>query len=84
MSLLPFLETFIMDISMRRDRQGQRKWRVHGSRPPDRSTFIASRRIEVDRHKHPAETWCMMVSTIGQMIVDEHRGLLTVISLTQE
>jgi hypothetical protein len=25
-----------------------------------------------------------MVSIIGQMIVDEHRGLLTVISLTQE
>jgi hypothetical protein len=73
-----------MDISMRRDRQGKRAWRVHGPRPPDMSTFIASRRIEVDRHKHPAETWCVMVRTIGQMIEDEDRGLLTMISLTQE
>jgi hypothetical protein len=53
-------------------------------RPPDRSTFTASSRIEVDRHRQPADTWCVMVSTIGQMIADEHRGLLTVISLTQE
>jgi hypothetical protein len=84
MSLLPFLDTFIMDSSMRRDRQQQRAWRVRRPRPPDRSTFTASSRIEVDHHRQPAETWCVMVSTIGQMIADEHRGLPTMISLTQE
>jgi hypothetical protein len=84
MSLLPFPDTFIMDNNMRRDRQRQRAWRVHGPRPPDRSTFTASSRIEVDHHRQPVETWCVMVSTIGQMIADEHRELLTVISLIQE
>jgi hypothetical protein len=82
MSLLPFPNTFIMDNNMRRDRQWQRAWTVHRSRPPDRSTFMASSRIEVDRHRKPVETWCMMVSTIGQMIADDHRGLQTMISLT--
>jgi hypothetical protein len=84
MSLLLFPDTFIMDNKMRRDRQWQRAWRVRGPRPHDRSTFTASNRIEVDRHRQPAETWCMMVSTIGQMIADEHRGLPKVISLTHE
>jgi hypothetical protein len=84
MPLLPFPDTFIMDNNMRRDRQWQRAWRVRGPRPPDRSTFTASSRIEMDRHRQPAETWCVMVSTIGQMIADEHGGLPTVISLTQE
>jgi hypothetical protein len=49
-------------------------------RPPNMSVFMASSRIEVDRHRHPVETWCVMVSIIGQVIADEHRGLLTVIS----
>jgi hypothetical protein len=84
MSLLPFLDTFIMGSSMRRDRQRQRAWRVHGSRPPDRSNFTASSKIEVECHRQPTETWCVMVNTIGQMIADEHRGLPIVISLTQE
>jgi hypothetical protein len=53
-------------------------------RPPDRSTFTTSSRIEVDRHRQPTETWCVMVSTIGQMIAVEHRGLQTVINMTQE
>jgi hypothetical protein len=53
-------------------------------RPPDMSTFTAYSRIEVDRHRQTVETWCVMVSIIGQVIADEHRGLLTVISLTQE
>jgi hypothetical protein len=57
---------------------------VCGPRPPDRSTFTASSRIEMDRHRQPVETWCVMVSTIGQMIADEHGGLPTVINLTQE
>jgi hypothetical protein len=65
MSLLPFFDTLIMDNSMRRDRQWQRAWRVCGPRPPDRSNFTASNRIEVDRHRQLAETWCLMVSTIG-------------------
>jgi hypothetical protein len=48
------------------------------------SIFTTSSRIEVDRHRQPVETWCLMVSIIGQVIADEHIGLLTVISLTQE
>jgi hypothetical protein len=82
MSLLPFPDNFIMDKNMRRDRQWQRAWIVRRSRPPDRSTFTASSRIEVDRHRQLVETWCMMVSTIGQMIADDHRGIQTMISLT--
>jgi hypothetical protein len=84
MSLLPFPDTFIMDNNMRRDRQWQRAWTVRRSRPPDRSNFTTSSRIEVDRHRQPVETWCMMVSTIGQMIAYDHRGLQTMISLTLE
>jgi hypothetical protein len=51
MSLLPFSDTFIMDNSMRRDRQWLRAWRVTRPRPPDRSTLKAFSRIEVDRHR---------------------------------
>jgi hypothetical protein len=53
-------------------------------RPPNMSIFTASKRIEVDCHRQLVETWCVMVSIIGQVIADEHRGLLIVISLTQE
>jgi hypothetical protein len=53
-------------------------------RPPDRSTFTTHNRSEVDRHEKPAEIWCVMVRTIGQVIADEHKGLPTVISLAQE
>jgi hypothetical protein len=84
MSLLPFSDTFIMDNNMRRDRQWQRAWRVRGTRPLDMSTITASNSIEMDFHRQPVETWCVMVSTIGQTIVDEHEGLLRVIPLTQE
>jgi hypothetical protein len=45
-------------------------WRVSRPRPPDRSTFTAYNRIEVDRHRQPIETWCVMVSIIGQGIAD--------------
>jgi hypothetical protein len=38
----------------------------------------------MDCHEKPAEIWCVMVSTIGQVIEDEHRGLPTMISLTHE
>jgi hypothetical protein len=84
MSLLSFLDTFIMDINMRRDRQWLRTWGVARPRAPDMSVFTASSRIEVGCHRQPVETWYVMVSIIVQMIVDEHRGLMTVISLTQE
>jgi hypothetical protein len=84
MFLLALPDTFIVDSSMRRDRQWLRTWGVARPRPPDMSVFTTSNRIEVDRHRQPVETWCVMVSIIGQVIEDEHRGLLTVISLTQE
>jgi hypothetical protein len=84
MSLLPFPDTFIMDNNMRRDRQWQRAWGVPRPRPPDMSIFTASSRIEMDHHRQPVETWCVIESIMGQVIADEHRGLLTVISLTQE
>jgi hypothetical protein len=84
MFLLAFPDTFIIDNNMRRDRPWLRTWGVARPRPPDMSIFTTSSRIEVDRHRQLVETWCVMVSIIGQVIADEHRGLLTVISLTQE
>jgi hypothetical protein len=84
MSLLSFPDTFIIDISMRRDRQWQRAWRVSRSRPPDRSTFTAYSRSEVHRVRKTVETLCVMMRIIGQAIADEHRRILTVISLIQE
>jgi hypothetical protein len=83
-SLLPFPDTFIIDSSLRRDRQWRREWRVIRPRPPDRSTFTTHNGSEVDHHEKPAEIWCVMVNTIGQVISDEHKGLPTVISLAQE
>jgi hypothetical protein len=50
----------------------------------DRSTFTAYNRSEVDCVRQTIETWCVMVSIIDQVTTDEHKGLLTVISLTQE
>jgi hypothetical protein len=50
-SSLPFPDTFIIDSSMRRDRQWQRAWRVIRPRPPDRSTFTTYSKSEVDRHE---------------------------------
>jgi hypothetical protein len=83
-SLLPFLDTFIMDNNMRIDRQWQRAWGVPRPRPPDMSIFTTSSRIEMDRHRYPVETWCVIESIMGQVIVDEHIGILTMISLTRE
>jgi hypothetical protein len=48
------------------------------------SIFTTSSRIEVDRHRKLVETKCVMVRIIGQVIANEHIGLLTVISLTQK
>jgi hypothetical protein len=82
MFLLAFPNTFIIDNNMRRDRLSLRTWGVARMIPPDMSIFTASNRIEVDRHRQTVETWCVMVSIIGQVIEDEHKGLLTVISPT--
>jgi hypothetical protein len=38
----------------------------------------------VDHVRQTVETWCVMVSIIDQVMKDEHRGLLTMISFTQE
>jgi hypothetical protein len=83
MFLLALPDTFIIDSSMRRDRQWQRAWRVSRPRPPDRSTFTAYSRSDLDRVRQRGETQCVMVSIIGQVKEDEHNGLLIVISLTQ-
>jgi hypothetical protein len=80
--LLAFPDTFIIDISMRRDRQWQRAWRVTRPRSPDGSTFTAYNRSDVDHVRKIVETWCMMLRIIGQVTTDEHKGILIVISLT--
>jgi hypothetical protein len=84
MFLLACPDTFIIDNNMRRDRPWLRAWRVSRPRLHDMSTFTAYNRSEVDRVGQTVETWCMMVSIIDQVTTDEHRGLPTVISLTQE
>jgi hypothetical protein len=84
MSLLSFPDTLIMESSMRRDSQWQWTWGVPRPRPPDMSILTASSRLEMDRHRQRVDTWCVMESIMGLEIVDEHRGLLTVISLTRE
>jgi hypothetical protein len=84
MFLLAFPDTFIMSNNMRRDRQWLRTWGVTRLRPPDMSAFTAYNRTEVDHVRQTVETLCVMVSIIRQVIVDEHRGLLTMVSLTQE
>jgi hypothetical protein len=48
------------------------------------STFMASSLRVRDRHRQRVETWFVRESIMGQVVVDEHIGLLTVISLTQE
>jgi hypothetical protein len=84
MFLLARPDTFIIDNNIRRDRPWLTAWRVSRPRLHDRSTFMAYSRSEVDRVRQTVETWCMMVSIIDQVMTDEHRGLLTVISFTQE
>jgi hypothetical protein len=95
--MLAFPNTIIIDNIMRRDRQWQRAWGAVRPRPPDLSTFMKYNRTKVDLDRQTVETWCMMVSIIGQVIIDnsegdtdrdthedEHKGLPIVISLTQE
>jgi hypothetical protein len=50
----------------------------------DRSTFTAYSRSEVDRVRKTVETWCVMVSIIDLVMIDECSGLPTMISPTQE
>jgi hypothetical protein len=84
MFLLAHPDTFIIDNNIRRDRPWLRAWRVSRPRLHDKSTFTAYNRSEVDRVRQTVETWCVMVSIIDQVTTDEHRGLLIVISFTQE
>ena len=84
MFLLAHPDTFTIDSRMRRDKPWLRAWRVSRSRLHDRSTFTTYSRSEVDCVRQTVETWCVMVSIINQVTTDEHRGLLTVISFTQE
>ena len=48
------------------------------------STFTVYIKSEVDCVRRTIETWCVIESIMGQVIANEHRGILTVISLTQE
>jgi hypothetical protein len=82
MFLLACLDTFIIESSMRRDTPWLRAWRVSRPRPPDRSTFTAYNKSEVDRVRKTVQTWCVMVGIINQVTTDEHRGLPIVISPT--
>jgi hypothetical protein len=66
-------------------------------RPPDRSAFTTYNTLGMEHLRQTVETLCMLVSIIGHGIVDilegdtdtdshedEHGGLPTVISMTQE
>ena len=48
MFLLAFPDTFIIDSSIRGDRQWQRTWRVGRPRPPNRRVHMAHNNIGVD------------------------------------
>jgi hypothetical protein len=63
--LLSFPDTFIIRNNMRRDWSWLRTWGVARPRPPDRSIFTTSIRIEVYHHRKLVETWCVMVSIMG-------------------
>jgi hypothetical protein len=91
MFLLAFPDTFIIDNSVRRDRYWLRTWRVVIPRSPDMSALTTYSRIGVDLHRQTIETLCVIgISNISEGDVDtnswedEHGGLLTVISMTQE
>jgi hypothetical protein len=84
MFLLSYPDTFIIDISMRRDRPWLGAWRVSRPRLYDRSTFMAYSRSEVDCVRQTVETWCVMVSIIDLVMTDERSGIPTVIILAQE
>jgi hypothetical protein len=64
MYILSYLDTFIIDNNMRRDRLWLRAWRVSRPRPHDKNTFMAYIGSKVDRVRNTIETWCVMVSII--------------------
>jgi hypothetical protein len=84
MFLLAYPDTFIIENNMRRDRSWMGERRMSRPRLHDRSTFTAYGRSKVDRVRHAIETWCVMMSIVDQWMKDERRGILTVISVTQE
>jgi hypothetical protein len=84
MFLLAHPNTFIINNNIRRDRPWLRAWRVIRLRHHYRSTFTAYSRSEANRVRQAVETWCVIVSIIDQVTTYEHRGLLIVISFTQE
>jgi hypothetical protein len=84
MFLLASPDTFIIDNSMRRDRPWLGAWRVSMLRLYDRITFIAYNRLEVDCIRQIVESWCVMVSIIDLVMIDERSGLPTVINPAHE
>jgi hypothetical protein len=97
MCLSAFPDTFIIDSSIRGDREWQRTMRVGRPRPLDRRVYKAHNSIGVDHQRQIVETLCVMVSILDHGIAgipegdtdlgsheDEHGGLPTVISMTQE
>jgi hypothetical protein len=97
MFLLAFPDTFIIDNNVMEDRQWQRTWRVGRSRPLDRRVHMAHNNIGVDHKRETIETLCMMINILGHGIAyisegntdpnshgDEHGGILTVSTMTQE
>ena len=48
------------------------------------STSTTSSRRKRDHHRQLIETWCVRESSMGQVVADEHIGLMVVINLTQE
>jgi hypothetical protein len=84
MFLLACPDMFIIDNSMRRDRPWLGAWRVSRPRLYDRSTFTTYSRSEVDNVRQTVETWCVRVSIIDLVMIDERSGLPTVIRPTHE
>jgi hypothetical protein len=64
--LLAFPNTFIIDSSIRGDRQLQGTWRVGRQRPPDRSDWIIYSRIGVVHPRQSYEAWGVMVSILSR------------------
>jgi hypothetical protein len=97
MFLLAFPDTFIIDNSIRGDKQWQRTWRVGRPKPPDMRVHMAHNNIGVDHQRQTIETLCMMMSILGLGIADisesdadpdshgdEHGGISTVSTMTQK
>jgi hypothetical protein len=70
MFLLAFPDTFVIDSSIRGDRQWQRTWRVGRPRPLDKRVHMAHSSIGVDHQRQTVETLCMMMSILDPRIAD--------------